>query len=228
MKVIALLLALTWPQVVEKIEKKAFEDARAELLAMETTPRDEALVRYALAYVNRAIAFAQGTPEDRKRALLEEAVASLERAAQLEPRNADVRALLGSTYGTLIGSAPERGAELGPKSRKELQRAAELEPHNPRVHLLLGTSAYHRPPEFGGGPDRAEPYLRRAIALFANEPPAKPWPNWGRYEAHLYLGLALEKLQRRAEAREQFERALALQPDSRYVRDVLIPRTSKR
>jgi cytochrome c-type biogenesis protein CcmH/NrfG len=179
---------------------------RAEL------PADE---HYTRGYVARTLAF---TAKEDRAALFTEAIAALEAAVAKHPRSGDAHALLGSTYGASIGAFPDRAAELGQKSRLALQKAMELEPYNPRVHYLHGSSAFHRPPEYGGGAAVAEPFLRRAQALFESEPREKPWPNWGRYETHLLLGQVLEKQNRRADAREQYERALAIAPESEYVR----------
>jgi Flp pilus assembly protein TadD len=228
------ILLLVWSTAVEHMvsatrgggNTNALRAVREELKTAEAP--SPAMLHYARGYVARTLAVSPGVSADERKQLIEDAVAQLERAVQLEPRNAEAHALLGATYGVLISVAPMRGMELGRKANDSLARAMELAPHNPRVHLLHGTSAFHRPVLFGGGAERAEPHLRKALSLFANEPAAKPWPNWGRYEAHLYLGMSLEKQQHLALARQQYEQALAIAPDSEYVRSVLIPRTKKK
>lgn len=198
----------------------------AELRAIrEELPEGQ---HYTRAYVARALAFSRGTSAEERAALLTEAIDQLERAVELRPRDAESLALLGSTYGASIGTFPDRGAELGQKSRQALRKAIELEPNNPRVQYLHGSSAFHRPPEYGGGAEVAEPFLRRALELFRTEPPEKPWPNWGRYETHVLLGQALEKQNRRDAALEQYRLALAISPQSAYVRSVLIPRVQRK
>lgn len=195
----------------------------AELRAIrDELPADQ---HYTRGYVARTLAF---TAKDDRAALFLEAIAELEKAVAAQPRSGDAHALLGSTYGAAIGAFPDRAAELGQKSRLALRIAMELEPFNPRVHYLHGSSAYHRPPEYGGGAAVAEPHLRKALELFRVEPREKPWPNWGRYETHVLLGQALEKQNRRAEALEQYELALAVAPESEYVRNILIPRVRKK
>lgn len=224
--VVALLLLIEWSTVVDRVSHAAPRGNLAELRALREVLQgevkaDESLRRYTHAFVLRALAFSPKTSDDEQRQLLELAIKELERAVELDPRNAEAHALLGSTYGASIGSFPERAAELGQKSRASLRKAMELQPHNPRVHYLHGSSAFHRPAEFGGGPAVAEPLLRKAVELFKNEPPQKPWPNWGRYETHVLLAQTLEKLGRRDAAVEQYELALAIVPDSEYVRSIL-------
>jgi Flp pilus assembly protein TadD len=230
----AAFLTDEWPAIVKRMSAAAPRSNAAELQAVandlvhvdfsKLSPREEATVRYSIAYTKRALAFAGNVTAEERLKLLNEAIKQLELAVAADPTNADAHALLGSVYGTTIGFDLGRAAELGPKSRRALARAEQLEPHNPRVHLLLGTGAFHRPPEYGGGADKAEAHLRKAIELFHKEPVAKPWPNWGRYEAQMYLGQTLAKLQRRDEARQAYDAALAIVPESEYVRSVLIPR----
>jgi tetratricopeptide (TPR) repeat protein len=226
-----------WPALVSRMADAAPRSDAAELRAVGNElkqadfstldSRQQVLVRYSIAYTNRALAFAAKTSREERLKLLEDAAEHLERAIAIDPNEAEAHALLGSVYGATIGVDQHRGAELGPKARRMLARAEQLDPHNPRVHLLLGTGAFHRPPEYGGGAEKAEVHLRKAIELFEKEPMAKPWPNWGRYEAHVYLGQTLSKLQRRDEARKQYEAALVLIPESEYVRSVLIPRLKR-
>lgn len=225
------IFALDWPAIVTRVstavpladqnELRALRDELTRATSEELAPRDEFLVRYTLAYVERSLSFSGGAAIEERRTLMEDAARQLERATAIEPKSADAHALLGSVLGASTGLFRERAAELGRRGRASLAHAAELEPFNPRVQVLLGSSALYRPPEFGGGADKAEPHLRRALSLFVNEPKSKPWPNWGRYEAHVLLGAALQQLDRKAAAREQYELALALVPRSEYVRKTL-------
>lgn len=225
--------ALDWPSTVARVsaavplaDNVELRALREELNQAATEPKEEFRIRYTLGYIDRALAFASGNTAAEQRELMEDAAKQLERAVALEPKSADAHALLGSVLGASAGMFRERAATLGARGRESLARAAELEPFNPRVQVLLGSSALYRPAEFGGGADKAEPFLRKAISLFVNEPKSKPWPNWGRFDAHILLGLALQQLGRNAAAREQYELALALVPRSEYVRSLIrkVPR----
>lgn len=233
MNVLLIVLLLSWSSIVERVAKAVPAGDVAELRALDEalateSATNESLRRYTRAYVLRALAFAPKATVDERRELLGKTIQELERAVEADPKNAEARALLGSTYGAYIATAPLRAIDLSQKSRNELRKAMELQPHNPRIHYLHGSSAFYKPVEYGGGPAVAEPLLRKALDLFRNEPPQKPWPNWGRYDTYVLLGQTLEKLGKREAALEQYEQALALVPDSAYVRGVLIPRARKK
>jgi tetratricopeptide (TPR) repeat protein len=112
---------------------------------------------------------------------------------------------------------------LGPKSSGLLDRAKEMEPKNPRVWLVSGMSATFTPKMFGGGTDKAEQDLRKAIALFETDRPVAPAPSWGRVDAWIWLGQTLQKEEKTDDARAAYQKALELQPDNQWVQRVLLP-----
>ncbi len=229
MKVLAMLIlaaTIDWTPLVVRLHSAApagdVEQLRAIRAELASADPQTNLTRYTRAYVNRVLAFSRGTTADERKTLLTEALELL-----ANDDDAEALALRGAIEGAMIGVDPSRAPELAAAARTSLGRAAKLAPHNPRVMLILGTSAFHRPVEYGGGPEVAERHLRRALELFRNEPEAKPWPNWGRFDAHLYLGQSMEKLQRADEALRHYEAALAIAPESKYVRHVLMPRVRR-
>jgi Flp pilus assembly protein TadD len=117
--------------------------------------------------------------------------------------------------------------ELGPQAESNRAQAVRLEPDNPRVVLQSAISLFHTPAQYGGGPDKAEAGLRQAIALFEREPAGRPWPNWGRFDAHAWLGQVLAARGDNAGARAEYNLALAEWPQSRWVKDVLMPAIDK-
>lgn len=198
--------------------------ARAVLERALTVHRDDPLLQHYQAYaLYREATLVLGLGDGTKtRPLLELADELLKRSAE-ELSMPETHALRASVLGQLIGSSPFRGMILGPRSSGQMDRALELGPRNPRVWLLRGIGAMFMPSAFGGGADRAEEYLRRAIELFPADDPAPPAPAWGHAEAHAWLGQALQKQGRTDEARRTYQRALELEPDYRYVSDVLLP-----
>ena len=111
---------------------------------------------------------------------------------------------------------------LGPEASELRERALRAEPNNPRVVLQAAITMFHTPPQDGGGPDKAEGELRRALALFDREPTGRPWPNWGRFDAHAWLGQALAARGDKAGARAEYNLALEQWPNSGWVNRVLL------
>ena len=125
-----------------------------------------------------------------------------------------------------LSGNPLSGMTLGPKSSELLDRAKEIEPKNPRVWLISGISARFTPKTFGGGADRAEQDLRKAIAMFETDRPVAPAPSWGRADAWIWLGQALQKEQKIDDARAAYQKALEIQPGNQWVQRVLLPSLS--
>jgi tetratricopeptide (TPR) repeat protein len=181
---------------------------------------------YDLGYVlhRRASVLLIAKRTEEAKPLLEESERALARAQSLGG-GATATALRGAVTGQLAGAGGALNAmRMGPRSFKLLDEAIAAAPRDPRVALLNGMSRLNAPRAFGGGPAKGEPELRRAIALFASDAPTAQSPNWGRADAHIWLGIALERLGRRDEARVELQRALALTPAHAWVTRELLPR----
>ena len=197
--------------------------------ALTAYPDDALLLHYKGYALWREAAIVLGTAEPRDaRPLLQEADRVLERSAERQPMP-ETYALRASVTGQLIGTSrnPIDGMRLGPRSSSLMERATEAGPRNPRVWFLHGMSAMYTPGLFGGGLDKAEQSLQKALALFPGDAPAPPLPDWGEADVHIYLGQVYAKQGRRDEARAAYQRALALQPENPWVLRVLLPALEK-
>ena len=192
------------------------------LTAFAGDPLLEHYAAYALYREATLLMARNGAKESVYRPLLEEADSLLERSAS-KLQLPETYALRSAVLGQLIGSNPLRGMSLGPKSGKAMDRAMEVGPDNPRVWLMSGIGAMFTPGMFGGGLEKSEAHLRKAIALFTTDQPAPPLPAWGHAEAYVWLGQALHKSKRTEDARAAYAKALELDPDNGWVRDVLVP-----
>ncbi len=224
-----------WPRIVDDLERSALEGDAAGLrraleacrrLRTSAPPARQPLVNYAVAYGAWRLVYLRDVPAAEHEALLEEAVKSLEESLRLDPRSGDANALLAGVHGAQIAGSPRLGMRLGFRIGSLTRTAKAEEPNNPRVALQEGLSAFHTPVAFGGSLEKAESSLRRALTLFEQEPPSRPWPNWGRFDAHVWLGQTLLKKGDRAGARAEYEAALALAPKSEWVRHVLLPQVA--
>ena len=221
-----------WSQLTSRLEKAALDGAandlkaiRADLLQRIAAPgADEAALRYAAAYAAYRLVVLPGMTDKDKASLLDDAVDQLQAVVKRNPKDAEAHALLGSAYGLQIAASPViRGMTLGPRANATLDRASEIDAGNPRVLLVQGVSAFNTPAMFGGGTDKAEQFLRRSLDRFATEPVTKPWPNWGRFDAHAWLGQVLLEKGNRQGARAEYDQARVLAPNSGWLRYVLLP-----
>jgi tetratricopeptide (TPR) repeat protein len=158
---------------------------------------------------------------------LDEAESSLTASAAKLPQP-ETYALLSSVIGQQIGANPIKGMLLGPKSNNAMDDAVERGPNNPRVWLLRGIGARFTPKMFGGGDEKAEQYLRRAIQLFEQDRPVAPAPAWGREEPWIWLGQLYEEHKKWNEAREAYQKAAEIEPRNAWVKESLLAEFEKR
>jgi tetratricopeptide (TPR) repeat protein len=232
--------AQRWTAVAGRLERAAvsgstpeLRDIRAQLireLAQSPGERPESPGLYAIAYAGWRMATLPDVPKSEQDDLLDDAADRLEAVLKTSPKDAEAWALLGAIYGQQAGGSMMRAIVAGPRSMGAFERAAEAESANPRVLLLHGINTLHTPAAFGGSRDRAEYLLRRSLDEFSRESRTKAWPNWGRFDAHAWLGQVLRRKGDVDGARAEYQKALAIAPDSPWLRMVLLPaleRTSK-
>jgi tetratricopeptide (TPR) repeat protein len=199
--------------------------ARLRVASATAAGRTDPWIHYDLAYTlhRRVSGLIAEKNNARAKALVEEALRAADQARTLGA-GAHARALQGALSGQMAavggGLSPMR---FGPRALSQLDDAIEAAPNDPRVALLNGMTRLNAPSVFGGGPPRAETELRKAVRLFATDRNATPLPSWGRTDAHIWLALALQAQNKKAEARAEFDRALALTPGHRWILETLIP-----
>jgi tetratricopeptide (TPR) repeat protein len=171
---------------------------------------------------------ADASKKDETKALLEEADDVLGRSANTLPWP-ETYALRAAVTGQLIAVGnPVSGMWLGPRADGYMEKALEIGPNNPRVWLLKGTATMFKPKMFGGGADKAEKELLKAIELFANDRPSPPAPAWGHAESYAWLGQAYAAQEKLSEARATYQKALELEPGNGWVMHVLLPALDKK
>lgn len=98
-------------------------------------------------------------------------------------------------------------------AKNNLERALALDPKNAEAHLALGVYYLYAPTLFGGDLERALDEFRKSEALTSDETV--------RFLSYRWRGVAYAKLGKITEAREAFERALAIYPHSSWDRNEL-------
>jgi len=109
--------------------------------------------------------------------------------------------LLGTLCGQAISANIIQGMKYGHCAQDEVNKAVQMDPKSSVNYLARGVGNYYLPQGFGGGVDLAIKDFQKAIEL---DPQSA--------EAQLWLGLALRKENRNADARKAFQRALELNP----------------
>jgi tetratricopeptide (TPR) repeat protein len=193
--------------------------------ALVAFPGDPLLLHYQGYALYRIGGILQGRPAAAAPDLplvLETSRTKLEQSLAGRPM-AETHALLASVLGQLIGGNPSTAPTYGPRVQTEMTAATTMGPSNPRVWLLKGIQSIYTPAQYGGGLSIAEDQLKRAIQLFVTDAPTPPEPSWGKAEAYVWLGQALQKQNRMAEARTAYQQALVLQPEYPWVTYSLLP-----
>lgn len=116
-------------------------------------------------------------------------------AEEVEPKNSEVLTLRASYYQAMLNMYPMRAPFYGPKAGNLLEAAMKADPNNPRAASLMGQNLYYTPSMFGGGADKAKPYLERSVKLFEAEAAVSSrnplLPHWGAARAKAMLTTAV-------------------------------------
>ena len=131
----------------------------------------------------------------------EAGIQAADAALAIEPNKAEYHRVLATLCGQYIPSNVLRGLSYGKRAKDAIARARQLDPKSPGVYIAEGVGNYYMPPAFGGGPEPAIQDLQKALEL---DPKSA--------EAYLWLGMALKKEHKNAEAREALAKSLALNP----------------
>ena len=101
-------------------------------------------------------------------------------------------------------------SQLQYEAEQSLAKAIELASKSSAVWTAHGVGNYYLPVQLGGGPDQAVADFHKAIELDSKNA-----------EAWLWLGVALRKQNKDAEARQAFAKSLELNPKRVWVKQQL-------
>jgi tetratricopeptide (TPR) repeat protein len=136
------------------------------------------------------------------RSAAEAGMRAAERAVALKPGEAEYHRIWGTLCGQETASLGALGAlKYGHCALDEVNKSMALDSRQPMNYLSRGIGNYYLPAAFGGGVELAIKDFEKAIALDAKSA-----------DAHLWLGIALRKLNRNADAHKEFELAVKLNP----------------
>ena len=131
----------------------------------------------------------------------ETGIQAAQKAVSIDGKTAEYHRVLGTLCGQVIPANVWAGLKYGRCALDSINKAIEIDPKSALAHVSRGVGNYYLPASFGGGVEPALRDFRKAIEL---EPSLA--------EAHLWLGLALRKAEKNAEAQAAFKRSLQLNP----------------
>lgn len=87
-----------------------------------------------------------------------------------------------------------RGMQYSGEFNQDIEKAKSINPDNPRVYYMKGSSIFYIPEMYGGGKEKAKPYLEKAEELFAKEDKSSVLkPHWGEKQNKDFLKQCDEK-----------------------------------
>jgi tetratricopeptide (TPR) repeat protein len=189
------------------LERKISE---LSILAARQPDNAEAQYRAALAQSYLAEILLELRDKAQAKSVAEAGIKTAERAVALQPRSSENQRILGTLCGQVIPANVLAGLRYGKCAQESLQKAIELGPKSAAAYLSRGVGNYYLPAALGGGPELAIKDFEKAIQLH----PANA-------EAHLWLGIALRKLNRNADARKALAKSLELNPNRPWAKQQL-------
>lgn len=207
---LAVILTPDLEKARDRQDRAAIEKAIAGLEAQQKPGDPDAHYRAALAYSTLSEVALELRDKGQAKRAAEAGIKSAERAVALKPTNAEYHRILGTLCGQIIPANVLAGLSFGKRAQESINKAIALDPKSARAYLSRGVGNYYLPAAFGGGIEPAIGDFRKAIEIDPNLD-----------EAHLWLGLALRKANRNADARKALEKSLALNPDRVWTKQQL-------
>ena len=185
-------------------DRAALQRITSEAAANAERHAGDAEYHYKSALAQSALAEVATEVRDKAqaRAAAETGIKSAERAVSLKPERAEYHRILGTLCGQDAAATGGLGAlKYGRCALDEVNKALEIDPKSAVNHMSHGVGNYYLPQALGGGIDLAIKDFQDALNLDSKSA-----------EAHLWLGVALRKVNRNVEARKELAKAIQLNP----------------
>ncbi len=196
----------------DRQDRAALQTAVKQLQSDAARQPKDAQAQYQVARANSYLSEValQGRDKDAAAAAAENGIQAADRAVSLAPQVAEYYRIRGTLCGQIIPAHLILMMKYGKCARESVDRAIALDPKSASAYLSRGVGNYYLPTAFGGGINLAIRDFQKAIQL---DPKSA--------DAHLWLGIALRKSNRNAEARNEISKALELDPNRIWARQQL-------
>ncbi len=184
-------------------DRPALDRLAAQLASAAQGKSNDAAAEYKLALAESYVAEVAIEVRDKNAAhsAAEAGIDAAKKAVALKGDSAEYHRLLGTLCGQAISANVLQGMKYGHCAQDEVNKAVQLDPKSAVNYLARGVGNYYLPQGLGGGLDLAVKDFLKAAEL---DPQSA--------EAQLWLGLALRKQNKNADARKAFQKAIELNP----------------
>lgn len=203
---------------LKEVWEKEVKEKTAAAKNDKQTQFDLALSQYGLLSATMA-----NQDEDMFDEYYDDTVDNLEEIIKANKGWGEPKALLSAVYGLKMGYSPMMGMFLGPKSGSLMEKAKEQSPQSPLVVKLYANSKFFTPEMFGGDLDEAISSYKKCLQLYESHP-SQLKNNWMYLDALAFAGQAYLKKGEKEKAKQLFEKALTIEPEFMWVKQVLLPK----
>ena len=184
-------------------DRPALDRLAVQLASAAQGKSNDASAEYKLALAESYVAEVAIEVRDKNaaHAAAEAGIDAAKKAVALKGESAEYHRLLGTLCGQAISANVLQGMKYGHCAQDEVNKAVQLDPKSAVNYLARGVGNYYLPQGLGGGLDLAVKDFLKAAEL---DPQSA--------EAQLWLGLALRKQNKNADARKAFQKAIELNP----------------
>ena len=137
-------------------------------------------------------------------------VKAADQAIALKPGVAEYYRVLGTLCGQVVPANLITGLSYGKRAKDAIDKAVAMDAKSPAAYMARGVGNYYLPAALGGGLDLAVADFRKSLELDSKD--ADAW---------LWLGIALRKQNKNADARQAFSKSVELNPRRAWAREQL-------
>lgn len=137
-------------------------------------------------------------------------VKAAEQAVALKPGDAEYYRVLGTLCGQVVPANVIMGLSYGKRAKDAIDKAVALDPKLSDAYMARGVGNYYLPEALGGGLNLAVADFRKSVELDPKN--ADAW---------LWLGIALRKQNKNADARQAFAKSVELNPKRIWAKEQL-------
>jgi tetratricopeptide (TPR) repeat protein len=137
-------------------------------------------------------------------------VKAAEQAVALKPDVGEYYRVLGTLCGQVVPANVLAGLSYGKRAKDAIDKAVAKDPKSSAAYMARGVGNYYLPAALGGGMELAVADFHKALELDPKNADAWVW-----------LGLALRKQNKDADAQQAFQKSLALNPQRVWAKQQL-------